>query len=85
MKTDLSAATLLVGVLCISATPAKAFFQPTREIAAKTEVGTYARLMGDDNITAAMGTPFNGYRLPPPYGQYPLVLRPLVLHATNRE
>jgi len=39
MRTKLSAATLLVGVLCIGATPAKAVYQPTLGIAAKTGVG----------------------------------------------
>jgi hypothetical protein len=76
MRTELSAATLLIGALCIGATPAKAVFQPTLGIAAKTEVGRVREVNGQRHYHRGYGYPYYGYRyrcLPPPYGQYPLV------------
>ena len=80
MRTELSAATLLVGALCIGATPAKAVFQSTLGIAAKTrvgvihEVGLVREVNGRRHYYRSYGYPYYGYRcLPPPYGQYPLV------------
>ena len=57
MRIELTAAAMLAGVLCMGATPVKAFFQPTLGIAAKAEMESSSRLMGDDVITAATGIP----------------------------
>jgi hypothetical protein len=74
MRTELSAATLLVGALCIGATPAKAVFHSTLGIAAMTEVGLVREVNGRRHYYRSYGYPYYGYRcLPPPYGQYPLV------------
>jgi hypothetical protein len=74
MSTQFSAATLLVGVLCIGATPAKAVFQPTLGMASKTEVGLAREVNGRRHYYRSYAHPYYSYRcLPPPYGQYPLV------------
>src|SRR4051794_32340652 len=74
MSTELRAASLLVGVLCIGATPAAAVFQPTLGIAGKTEVGVVREVNGRRHYYHSYGYPYYGYHcLPPPYGQYPLV------------
>ena len=61
MRTELSAATLLVGVLCIGATPAKAVFQPTLGIAAKTEVGVVHEVNWRRRYYRSYGYPYVYY------------------------
>ena len=73
MRTELSAATLLVGFLCICATPARAVVHPIG-IAAKAEVGLVRGVTGRRHYYRSYAYRYYGYRcLPPPYGQYPLV------------
>jgi hypothetical protein len=74
MRTELSAAILLVGVLCIGAMPAQAVFQQMLGIGVKTEFGLVREVNGRRHYHRSYGYPYYGYRcLPPPYGQYPLV------------
>ena len=58
MRTELNGATLLVGILCIGATPAKAVFQPTLGIAAKTEVGVVHEVNGRRHYYRSYGYPY---------------------------